>query len=77
MYKLVKIARGYPLALAGEFTACTFSNKQDALSALGPWKFADGYAGTFSPHHPAATDYYLVAVSLADSSLAVVSDTHY
>lgn len=73
-FKLVNIRRGYPLALAGEFTACTFNSKQDALAALGSnWEFASGYAGRFNPRHPAATDYYLVARSI-DSTLAVVTD---
>ena len=61
MFKLVTIRRGYPLALAGEYTASTFSSLEDALAALGDHTAASGYAGTFNPRHPAATEYYLVA----------------
>ena len=74
MYRLVIIRRGYPLALAGEYTASTFSNLEDALAALGPHKQADGYAGTFNSRHPSATEYVLVARSTVDSSLAVVTE---
>ena len=75
MYRLAKMVYGYPLALAGEYTASTFSNLQDALTALGEHVDADGYAGTFNPRHPAASDYYLVARSTKDRTLVVVTDT--
>ena len=71
-YKLVTVRHGYPLALAGEYTACTFTDEAAALKALGPHIEADGYAGTFNPRHPAATEYDYVARSLKDSSLYVV-----
>ena len=75
MYRLAIMVYGYPLALAGEFTASTFSNLQDALKALGEHVDDYGYAGTFNPHHPTASDYYLVARSTKDSSLVVVTDS--
>lgn len=75
MFRLVSIRRGYPLALAKEFTASTFETRETALAALGPHTEADGYAGTFNPRHPAASAYYLVAVSTSDPALAVVTDT--
>lgn len=74
-FKLAKMHRGYPLQLAGEFTRCTFTDKSAALAALGEHVDTWGYAGTFNPVHPAATDYYLIARSTKDSSLVVVSDS--
>lgn len=75
MYRLAKMVYGYPLALAGEYTASTFNTLEDALAALGEHEQADGYAGTFNPRHPTATDYYLVARSTRDNSLVVITDS--
>lgn len=76
MYRLAIMRRGYPLALAREYTASTFNTLEAALAALGPHKEASGYAGTFNPRHPAATEYELVAVSTSDHSLVVVKSTN-
>lgn len=79
-FKLAKMVSGYPLALAGEYTASTFATVEDALAALGKHgsyelRFGE-YVGTFNPVHPAASDYFLVARSTQDSSLVVVADSY-
>jgi hypothetical protein len=71
-YRLVKAVRGYPLRSAGEYTASTFETLDAALAALGEHVEASGYAGTFNPRYPAATEYEFIARSTKDSSLAVV-----
>lgn len=75
MYRLAIMRRGYPLAVSGEFIRSQHLTLETALEALGEHVPASGYAGTFNPRHPAATDYFLVARSTKDSSLVVVTDT--
>ena len=73
VYRLARMVHGYPLQTAGEYTASTFTSLEAGLQALGEHVEVFGYAGTFNPVHPAATDYYLVARSTKDSSLVLVT----
>lgn len=74
-YRLAKMVHGYPLQSAGSSPYNTFSTLETALEALGAHVDASGYAGTFNPVHPAATEWHLVARSTKDSALVLVTDT--